>query len=245
VSLLLLTLIATSAFPGEDTSPRGIQRVREGDFEAAVVALEDVVRDLAPQSERRRELAQAYLYLGIAHLALGQTSAAKARLRDAIAHDPSLRLTPDVFSPKCIAAFEEARRETVEGRERARSKGGGRSSRVGLFARLGGAAAAGVALATLGGEKAGGPVRFTAASFVPSQLECPDGGHSTPSLAVLLAATNDSGTSLSVSDALLSLGATTPPSEIGLLTQTRASVSPVFLGARESTTSRVESFRVA
>ena len=82
---------------------------RRGDFEGAVATLGPVADRLAAKGGH--DAAQACLYLGIAHLALDQRDAARARFREALGHEPSLRLGPDRFSPKVIAAFEDARRE--------------------------------------------------------------------------------------------------------------------------------------
>jgi hypothetical protein len=87
----------------------GIRQVDEGDFEGAVATLGPVADRLSAKGGR--DAAQACLYLGIAELALDQGDAARARFREALGHEPSLRLGPDRFSPKVIAAFEDALRE--------------------------------------------------------------------------------------------------------------------------------------
>ena len=131
----------------------GIRQVDEGDFEGAVATLGPVADRLSAKGGH--DAAQACLYLGIAHLALDQRDAARARFREALGHEPSLRLGPDRFSPKVIAAFEEARRER-EAAARARSRGPtkpeARKSHTGRTVLIAGAAvAAGVGIALRGG----------------------------------------------------------------------------------------------
>src|SRR5262249_26893252 len=115
-NLLLVLAAAAPAAPAQSPAPddelqAGIHQVKEGDFETAVVTLDRVARRLAAAPARRKERAEAYLYLGVAQIALDQRAAAKTSYKEAIAADKDLRVSPDRFSPKVIAAFEEARRE--------------------------------------------------------------------------------------------------------------------------------------
>jgi hypothetical protein len=224
----------------------GIRQVDEGDFEGAVTTLGPVADRLSARGGH--EAAQACLYLGIAHLALDQRDAARARFREALGHEPSLRLGPDRFSPKVIAAFEEARRER-EAAARAAGKApagqsgsqkGGHAGRTALIA--GGAAAAGVgiALAVGGGgtSSSDGKVTFTAARFGTPSLECPNGSLGVPlAVAIDLNAQNDTGrdaTIGSVSAALTIVASPGAPGEVGFQSGHPATVVPATVRAGTS-----------
>lgn len=89
----------------------GIKQVDEGDYATAVITLDRAARALAGHKERAHDLAQAYLYLGIAYVGLGSETSAKARFRDALAQSGDLALNPEQFPPKVIELFEKARDE--------------------------------------------------------------------------------------------------------------------------------------
>src|SRR5688572_9962457 len=88
--LILATLTPAwlrAAEPPAADLATGIRQVQEGDFETAVVTLQGVTRQLQGQTTRRQELAQAHLYLGIAHVALDQLTEAKASFKAALAQN--------------------------------------------------------------------------------------------------------------------------------------------------------------
>jgi hypothetical protein len=225
----------------------GIRQVDEGDFEAAVTTLGPVADRLSARGGH--DAAQACLYLGIAHLALDQRDAARARFLEALGHEPSLRLGSDRFSPKVISAFEEARREReaaarAAGTAPAGQSGAQKSGHAGRTALIaGGAAAAGVgiALAVAGGgtTSSGGMVRFTAARFGTPALECPNGSLGVPLPAAIdLNAQNDTGrdaTINSVSAVLTIVASPGAPGEIGFQGSQPATVVPATLRAGTST----------
>jgi len=132
---------------------QGVTLVKEGDFEAAVLKLDEAARRLSLEPRGDKELAAAYLYLGIAYLELDQELVARARFKEAAALDRDLRLDPRGFSPQVIRFFDAARQEVetaakAVGPAPASSK---RHSAALPLALAGGAAAAGVALAGSGG----------------------------------------------------------------------------------------------
>jgi hypothetical protein len=191
-----------AAAPQEPALATGIRQVDEGDFEGAVATLGPVVETLSPKGGR--DAAQAFLYLGIAHLALGQREAAVVRFREALGHDPSLRLGPDRFSPKVIAAFEEARRE----REAAAAAAEAAKSHTGRTILLAGAAAAvggGILYAVGRGDTnpPTGEVTFTGARFGTPVLDCPNGMMGSP-LAVAIDLNAENGTGRDVAVAVAS-----------------------------------------
>jgi hypothetical protein len=87
---------------------RGIRLTREGDFEAAVAALQSAVKLLSGTSASR-DLARAHTYLGVAHLNMGQDAAARADFQAALKADPKLTLSSSEFPPKVTQAFAAAR----------------------------------------------------------------------------------------------------------------------------------------
>jgi hypothetical protein len=227
----------------------GIRQVDEGDFEGAVTTLGPVVERLSATGGPGA--AQACLYLGIAHVALGQRDAGVARFREALGHEPSLRLGPDRFSPKVIAAFEEARREREaaaraakpEGRAKA-EPGKSHAGRTVLVA--GGAAAAGVGLALAlsgDGPTSDGAVTLAAARFGTPVLECPNGADGMPlALAIDLNAQNGTGgdvTITAVSTVLTIIASPAAPSEVGVQSNQPSTVVPATL-LRGTTAVRVQ-----
>jgi len=114
--LAALTLLAPRALPaqqrpGDPDVAKGVREVEEGELDAGIFTLDAAVRSLAGDPARSRDLAQAYLYLGIAFVGKAQETAARARFRDALQQQGGLSLSPDQFPPKVIALFEAARQE--------------------------------------------------------------------------------------------------------------------------------------
>ena len=216
----------------------GIRQVDEGDFEGAVTTLGPVADRLAAKGGH--DAAQACLYLGIAHLALDQGDAARARFREVLGHEPSLRLGPDRFSPKVIAAFEEARR-ALEAEARAAAPetkpetGKGHTGRTLL---LGGAAAVtgGAILYEVGKGDTNPPVgevSFTGARFGTPVLDCPNGTTGTPlAVAIDLSAQNAGGRDVtigSVSAVLIIVASPGVLGEVGFASGEPATVAPTTL----------------
>jgi hypothetical protein len=90
---------------------KGIKSVEDGDFDAAILTLDNAARRLATDPAHSKDLSEAYLYLGIAYVGKGHESAAKAKFREALAQIKDLSLSPDKFPPKVIDVFEAARSE--------------------------------------------------------------------------------------------------------------------------------------
>ena len=89
----------------------GITLVKEGDFEAAVLKLDTAIRGMEAAPAPQKDLATAYLYLGVAYLELDQEMSARARFRQALGRDATMRLDPRQFSPQVIRVFEATRSE--------------------------------------------------------------------------------------------------------------------------------------
>jgi len=146
----------------------GVRLVETGDYDAAILTLDNAARRLAADPARVRDLSQAYLYLGIAYLGKGHEAAARAKFREALTQVGDLRLSPEEFPPKVIDLFEAARVEAMKAPASpaaqavtsapAPAEKKGSSKTLLLIGGVGGAAAlAGIALAGGGGgESASG-----------------------------------------------------------------------------------------
>lgn len=162
VSLSALALaVRAAAQPAEADLATGIRMVKDGDFEAGLVTLDAVARNLAAQGRPSRDSAQAYLYMGVAYVGLGQDSLAKAKFRQALQLDRSLRLSPDEFPLRVIRTFEAAARSAAEvstlQKQARRKKGKGGLILLGV----GGVAAAGIAAVAVTSERANHPPTAT------------------------------------------------------------------------------------
>lgn len=116
-ALVCAVALAASGWaqPPQPPDPRlakGVAQVDEGDYDGAIVTLDVLVRELAARNARSTDLAQAYLYLGVAYLAKGHETSAKARFREALGQAGDLRLSTDKFAPRVVELFEKAREET-------------------------------------------------------------------------------------------------------------------------------------
>lgn len=90
---------------------KGIRLVDDGDYDAAIVVLDNAARRLSGDASKVRDLSQAYLYLGIAYVGKGHEAAAKAKFREAVAGIKDLTLSAEKYPPKVINLFEAARDE--------------------------------------------------------------------------------------------------------------------------------------
>jgi tetratricopeptide (TPR) repeat protein len=143
-------LMAQSPTPKDAEVAKGVKAVDEGDYDAAILTLDNAARRLAADPTKVKDLSEAYLYLGIAYVGKGHESAAKAKFREALTQIKDLSLSPDKFPPKVIDVFEAAREENKSAAPQAAEKKGG--SRKGLWIGAGVVAAGGgVALAAKGG----------------------------------------------------------------------------------------------
>jgi tetratricopeptide (TPR) repeat protein len=156
LSLLLVVGLSLGATPSfaQATDPevvKGIKQVEDGDYDGAILTLDNAARRLASDPNKFRDLSQAYLYLGISYAGKGHEAAAKAKFREALGQTKDLSLSPEKFPPKVINLFEAAKQERTQAPAPAAAKKGG--SHKGLFIGLGVAAAAGVGIAAAAGGK--------------------------------------------------------------------------------------------
>jgi hypothetical protein len=152
-------LRAATSPPADPEIARGLKLADDGDYDSAILVLDAAVRRLSTDTTRRLELAQAYLYLGIAYVAKGRETAAKAQFREALRRAGDLTLSADRFPPKVVDIFEAARDEVARapgtaggtrapGPDPEKGKGGGKTLLL-----LGGGAAvvAGAVVVAAGG----------------------------------------------------------------------------------------------
>ncbi|HUG52367.1 MAG TPA: tetratricopeptide repeat protein [Vicinamibacteria bacterium] len=105
---LSLGLAVAAAAQGTDPDlARGMRQVQEGYLDDAVATLDGVVRRLSGSPARQRDLAQAYLWLGIAHAQLDAEKAARASFREALRLDPTVALA-EGWPPKVLRVFAAA-----------------------------------------------------------------------------------------------------------------------------------------
>jgi hypothetical protein len=102
--------------PLEAALAKGIALVEEGDYGAAIIALDGVVGRLTRLKEQKERVARAQLYLGIAYVGEGQESLASASFREALRHDPALTLNAEQFSPKVREHFQRVKNELAAAR---------------------------------------------------------------------------------------------------------------------------------
>jgi hypothetical protein len=106
--------LSSAQGPSDDALARGMRQVEGGEFDAAVVTLDGVVRRFAAQASPPRELARAYLYLAIAYLGLSQEQTAKATFLDALKADRTLVLSTGEFPPRIVQFFQQVKKESED-----------------------------------------------------------------------------------------------------------------------------------
>jgi hypothetical protein len=183
---LCAMLGAASFLPAGDVATpqavlaEGIALVQQGDFEAAVLKLDEASRRLAadpsiraarpPAAGLTRPLADAYLYLGISYLELNQELNARAKFREVLKVEPTRKLSDRVFSPQIIRVFEAARVEMFPNEKKKRN------ILPLLLIAGGGTASAAVAVAASGGDE---PPPTQPATSTTSTLTGTGGGNPT------------------------------------------------------------------
>ena len=89
---------------------KGIRQAQEGESEQAIATLRGVLPRLVERHAAPRDIARVHVYLGVAHLGLGDPAAARASFLEAIRVEPALTLGSEEYPPRVLRAFEEARR---------------------------------------------------------------------------------------------------------------------------------------
>lgn len=240
----LLLSFASAASAQDSGLAQGLQQVREGDYEAAVVTLEAAARRLEAQAGRQGEASQARLHLGVARVGLGDLDGARLEFRSALRLDPTLRVGEDRFSPKVVRVFESARQD-VSTQTAPEPK---KSSKKTLLIVGGlGAAGAGVAITASGGggTPAPGSASFSNAHFEAPVILCPNGSVSSPlPFTVLVEATNGTANVLSIRSASVRMRiveSPAVPSEVGQSTTQPGAAIPASVPARTNLLMQIQS----
>jgi len=105
-----VTALAGAQLPPDAGPAKGIEQVQDGYLDDAVTALNAVVRRLTPLAERRGDLAQAYLWLGIAYAQQDIETSARASFREALRLEPRASLA-EGWPPKVTRLFAAVRAE--------------------------------------------------------------------------------------------------------------------------------------
>lgn len=118
-ALLLLTLIASPLFPIQNLTAdldEAKALYRQGRFGQTVARLQTILLRLENAEEPRDRSIQeeAYLYFGLAYVALDDPDGARSAFVSLLRLAPERRLDPEVHAPKVIALFEEARLQARE-----------------------------------------------------------------------------------------------------------------------------------
>lgn len=100
--------------PPDPEVAKGMREVEEGEYDAAILTLDGAARRLAAAGGQSTDLVQSHLYLGVAYLAKGHETAARASFREALTQFRDLRVSPEKFAPRVIEVFEQARRENAQ-----------------------------------------------------------------------------------------------------------------------------------
>jgi TonB family protein len=110
IALLAIPALARAQARPDAELTRGIEQVQNGALDDAVETLNAVVRRLSPVGARSEDLAQAYLWLGIAYTQQDSEKSGRASFREAFKLDPRVSLAAG-WPPKVTRLFEAVRSE--------------------------------------------------------------------------------------------------------------------------------------
>jgi hypothetical protein len=114
---LLVALRVVAAVPAAPEDLEQAKKLyREGHFSESITSLRLVVATLGQSQDlglRRIQLADAYLHLALSHVALGDMENGKQALKEMLRIDAGRRLDPEVYAPKVVALFDQARSEVA------------------------------------------------------------------------------------------------------------------------------------
>jgi hypothetical protein len=108
---LTLALQGAAATPSEPLET-GKSLYQQARFPEAIETLRKAVERMqtgATDEQRRQRLADAYRYLGLAYFALGEREIARDAFKNVLSLNPKERLDPELYAPKVVELFEQAR----------------------------------------------------------------------------------------------------------------------------------------
>jgi hypothetical protein len=111
---LALPVGGQTAGPATDELAAGIRQVHEGEFDAAVVTLDGVVRRFIAEKASASQIAKAHVYLAISYMGLAQVEQARVRFIEALRADKTMELSPKEFPPNVIELFAQVKREELK-----------------------------------------------------------------------------------------------------------------------------------
>ena len=88
----------------------GIQLIEEGDYQQALVELDDIASELESSGAAPTVIASAYFYLGVALVFEVRNDAARLAFSEAQQHDPLFRPSEAQFPIRVMSLWEDARR---------------------------------------------------------------------------------------------------------------------------------------
>ena len=120
VTPLMTFFMLANSLPGAFAQQSAVERdldgaktlYSEGRLDEAVAALRKVISQLNQQRDqqsRKVQLADAHFHLGLSYFALRDESSALENFRQVVALDPGRSLDPEIYSPKIISLFTQAR----------------------------------------------------------------------------------------------------------------------------------------
>lgn len=158
--------------PNDPDLVKGIDQVKAGDFESAVLNLQAAIQRLGREPSRVKELALALVYQGVAYVELDQEALAREKFDQALRRDPGFRMDPREFSAQQIRIFEVVlgqRGAAASAVPSAKPQGGGSGKILAIVG--GGAAVAGIAVAAGGsGSSPTTTTTTTTTSTLPAAL---------------------------------------------------------------------------
>jgi TonB family protein len=113
IVLLGAPLLARAQTGSDPELAKGVDQVQSGALDDAVDTLSAVVRRLSPIATRRDDLAQAYLWLGIAYAQQDREKSGRASFREALKLEPRVSLAAG-WPPKVTRLFEAVRAESAQ-----------------------------------------------------------------------------------------------------------------------------------
>ncbi|MCZ7587174.1 MAG: hypothetical protein M5R36_29645 [Deltaproteobacteria bacterium] len=106
--VIILTALAAAVPAAADPLSEGIEAYRASHYDVALKTLNEA---LLQEGYSTAQIVECRRYLGMTHIAFGDTTRAKGQFVEALKLDPAMSFDPITTSPKVLAVFEEAKAE--------------------------------------------------------------------------------------------------------------------------------------